>query len=309
MAADECEDGDFVDAILMQDLVAAGQEVLAVEELLSQVPLPDEIDLNLPEAEQDTSLFPEISTVGEEACGESSLASPAPRFGPIVSQSEISRRHEVSVPLNTRKNSNWALNVWNDWVDYRKKADPTDPPPYLLTMGVTELDKWLSRFVLEVRRKDGKFYPPNSLYQLCCGSLRRVNPSIDFFKGPEFASFCKTLDAEMKRSKSDPTVDIRPKRAEPISESEEEIQWMKALLGSHSPQVLVDTMVFMSGLYFALRSGDEHRNLSFSSVELVEREGSIPYLLYTESVSKNNPGGLKHRKVEPKQVKHYAACS
>ena len=37
MAADECEDGDFVDAILTQDLVAAGQEVLAVEELCGNV--------------------------------------------------------------------------------------------------------------------------------------------------------------------------------------------------------------------------------------------------------------------------------
>ena len=62
----------------------------------------------------------------------------------------------------------------------------------------------------------------------------------------------------------------------------------------------------MAGLYFALRSGGEHRNLHFSSVELVEKEGTIPYLVYTETVSKNHPGGLKHRKVEPKQVKHFA---
>jgi hypothetical protein len=46
----------------------------------------------------------------------------------------------------------------------------------------------------------------------------------------------------------------------------------------------------------------EHRNPCFSSVELVEKKGSIPYMIYTETVSKNNPGGLKHRKVEPKQV-------
>ena len=44
----------------------------------------------------------------------------------------------------------------------------------------------------------------------------------------------------------------------------------------------------------------------FSSVQLVEKPGCVPYLLYTESVSKNNPGGLKHRKVESKQVTHYA---
>ena len=73
-----------------------------------------------------------------------------------------------------------------------------------------------------------------------------------------------------------------------------------------SPQVLIDTMIFMAGLYFALRSGDEHRQLRFSSVELVEKPGCTPCLVYTESVSKNNPGGLKHRKVSVKKVSHSA---
>lgn len=82
--------------------------------------------------------------------------------------------------------------------------------------------------------------------------------------------------------------------------------WSKNLLGSHSPQSLVDTIVFMSGLYFVLRSSDEHRNLHFSSVKLFEKEGSIPYQVYTATASKNNAGGLKHREVEPKQVKHFA---
>ena len=99
---------------------------------------------------------------------------------------------------------------------------------------------------------------------------------------------------------------IGPKRAKPISESEEEMLWKKGILGSHSPQALVDTMVFMAGLYFALYSGDEHRRLTFSSVRLVEKPGCAPCLVYTETASKNNPGGLKHRKVENKQVTHYA---
>ena len=64
---------------------------------------------------------------------------------------------------------------------------------------VGELDYWLSRFILEVRRKDGNCYPSNTLHQLCYGILRflrEVKPSIDIFKNPEFASFHKTLDAE-----------------------------------------------------------------------------------------------------------------
>ena len=122
------------------------------------------------------------------------------------------------------------MNVWNEWAEYRKRQDPLNCPPYLLTMQRCELNDWLARFVLEVRRKDGKFYPPNTLHQLCCGVLRRlreVNPAI---QNPDFASFRKTLDGQMKRLKRLPGVETAPRKAEPISEIEEEILWEKGLL-------------------------------------------------------------------------------
>ena len=34
-------------------------------------------------------------------------------------------------------------------------------------------------------------------------------------------------------------------------------------------------------------------------------ETDLPYLIYTENMSKNNSGGLSHRKVEPKQIVHH----
>ena len=62
----------------------------------------------------------------------------------------------------------------------------------------------------------------------------------------------------------------------------------------------------MCGLYFALRIGQEHRNLQLRQLQLVEPAGGVPYIEYTENVSKNHPGGLKHREIEPKKVKHHA---
>ena len=60
----------------------------------------------------------------------------------------------------------------------------------------------------------------------------------------------------------------------------------------------------MHGVYFALRSGQEHRNLRFdpAQVELIESPGQRAYLRYTEDFSKNNPGDLKGRKYKPKVV-------
>jgi len=37
-----------------------------------------------------------------------------------------------------------------------------------------EFDFWLARFFVEVRRKDGKEYPPRTLYQLGCDILRKL---------------------------------------------------------------------------------------------------------------------------------------
>ena len=73
----------------------------------------------------------------------------------------------------------------------------------------------------------------------------------------------------------------------------------------HSPQALLDTMVFMCGLYFALRSGQEHRSLRMDQIRLVEPPGASAFLVYTENVSNNNPGELKHRKLSAKEVNHH----
>ena len=63
-------------------------------------------------------------------------------------------------------------------------------------------------------------------------------------------------------------------------------------------------MVFYNGINFALRSGDEHRQLRLNSsqIELVEKSGERPYLKYVEDISKNRPGGIKGRKIKPKVV-------
>ena len=61
----------------------------------------------------------------------------------------------------------------------------------------------------------------------------------------------------------------------------------------------------MCGLYFALRSGQEHRNLQNQQLQLQEMEDGQLSLMYREKISKNNTGGIKHRKLEPKVVTHY----
>ena len=97
------------------------------------------------------------------------------------------------------------------------------------------------------------------------------------------------------------------KKAEVIQVQQEDQLWSMGLLGDHNPQVLLDTLVYYIGLYFAIRGG-EHRKLRFrpSQLELVEHSDGNSCLIFTEFVSKTNQGGLLHRKKEPKKVVHHA---
>ena len=95
------------------------------------------------------------------------------------------------------------------------------------------------------------------------------------------------------------------KKAEVFPESEEGKLLDMGLLGDITPQTLLDIMVYMNGLYFALRSGVEHRQLRFDPPQIKLVENERPYLVYTEDLSKNNPGGIKGRKIKQKVVVHH----
>ena len=69
-------------------------------------------------------------------------------------------------------------------------------------MDNTSLQHWMSRFVLEVRKRDGTEYPPNTLYHIICGLQRYIRgsrPEVDFFQDRSFGGFRAVLDSEMKR--------------------------------------------------------------------------------------------------------------
>ena len=70
-------------------------------------------------------------------------------------------------------------------------------------LAVSEMDFWLSRFVLEVRKANGILIPPNSLYELVCGLQRYLREhgcaDIKLFENPSLCGFRSTLDGEMKR--------------------------------------------------------------------------------------------------------------
>ena len=231
------------------------------------------------------------------------------RFSTFVSDQELQEAKKCAVPKNTDKCTNWALNIWKEWSTHRQKqfSSHSQWPTHLMITQPIELDYWLSKFMLEARKANGDCYTPDTLYSICSGLLRYIRenrPEINIFKSSSFAGFQRTLDGEMKRLRST-GLGVKRKQAEPITIEEENLLWEKGLLGDTTPQVLLDTILFLCGIHYALRSGDEHRSLQISQLELISPSEGPARLVYTENSSKNNPGGLLHRKIQPKQVTCY----
>ena len=115
------------------------------------------------------------------------------------------------IPKKTQDQTKWSLTVWREWTEQRRgrlieKAELEYPlATNFGAMTPEERNFWLVKFVVEVRRVDGKEYPANILYQLCCGlacSLKSDCPTIKLFEDVLFTSFCETLDSRLKELKS-----------------------------------------------------------------------------------------------------------
>ena len=137
--------------------------------------------------------------------------------------------------------------------------------------------------------------------------LRDNRSGLNIFEDAEFAEFCGVLDGQLKALNRTGKY-IEKKKASVITIEMEETLWKNGLLGDHNPQVLLDTLVYLIVLNFALRSGEEHRRLRHkpSQINVINPEGEAPYIAYTEDISKTNQGGLKSRKIIPKSVIHHA---
>ena len=64
---------------------------------------------------------------------------------------------------------------------------------------------------------------------------------------------------------------------------------------------------FLNGLNFGLRGGEEQRRLRHEPAQITLHETSeVPLLKYTDDCSKTLQGGLKHTRLTPKVITHYA---
>ena len=87
------------------------------------------------------------------------------RFASLLSSSEIAQKCQPLVPKCTQQNTTWTVGLFNQWVQNRNEIATDKCPSDLLRIKYPTpvVDYWLSAFILEARRRDGEFYPGNTV--------------------------------------------------------------------------------------------------------------------------------------------------
>ena len=95
------------------------------------------------------------------------------RFNEPVTNDDLVAFKNVGDNTYTQRSTNWSMRLWSDWRNERNnRTDGVDFVSDLLDLNDESLNKYLSFIILEIRRVDGKPYPPNTLYSIVCGLLR-----------------------------------------------------------------------------------------------------------------------------------------
>ena len=234
------------------------------------------------------------------------------RFAHPLSSKQLENACSKYIPTNTRKNNAWACKVFDEWLVQRNgqvTSDKEKMPDVLRTVqAVPTIDHVLAAFVIESRRKDGNYYPPNSLKNILSALFRVMK---DTFGAGSIVTFMENKTQEKDYPKLHNAMDrhfrmlrekgvgVERKQAEFISPEDERVMWEKGVLGTDTPRALLQTVFFYNGKSFCLRGQQEHQTLRMS--QLVRAKDPDRYV-YLEFGSKNHSGGVLDKQFSGKKV-------
>lgn len=181
-----------------------------------------------------------------------------------LSDVELKNLKESAISVNTRNKAKWAMRLFESWQAERRIQKP------VLEMINKEFNDRLSSFVTELKTLKGTNYKPNTLYEIIVSiqhHLRTNDKFISLLDDADFSDLRVVLDAKMKEL-SKLGLGIIKNQALIITEEQENILWERNILGSANAQQLLDTMVYLVGLNFALQAAQESAHWRTFSIDL-----------------------------------------
>ena len=108
---------------------------------------------------------------------------PLERFAKPKTAEEVAQARKESIPQEIRADTEYCIKVWEDWKKSRNHDAKNELViDYIISMNRAILQTCLCHFILEVWKKCGSEYPPNSLHHICCGVMQYLRMNGFFFK-------------------------------------------------------------------------------------------------------------------------------
>ena len=171
-----------------------------------------------------------------------------------------------------------------------------------------ELNRYVSEFIVSVKRKDGQDYEPSSLRGLFSSFNRYLKErkySASIIEDTVFDQARKCLEARSKQLKKEGKGN-KPNAAEALTDVEENILYEKNLLGISNAEALLNTVWLFNSVHFGLRSCEEHRQMTWGDMQLHMEADGTEYLEYSEGQTKTR-AGAEPRNVRAVKTKAFAA--
>ena len=232
------------------------------------------------------------------------------RLAKPVSEVEIKAKIGNAVPKSTKYKEKWAVKLFESWREQKnvKLSNSTKRSSCglkiihncLEVISDEELNRTLALFVCGIRKTDGNKYPPNTIHGIAASTehfLKLKRKPVKLFIDDKFAHLRDVLDTTMKESASSGLEMARKQGV--VTLEEEEILRTKRALGDSNPQQLLNSLVYLFDIYFALIGGSEYQKLRAQNSQIFkgkDKRNGLQFLEYREDVSKTNAGGLKGRK-------------
>ena len=151
----------------------------------------------------------------------------------------------------------WAFQVFKAWQESCNEAIPC-----LLDMNYQQLNDWLSKFVCEARKQNGKPYSHATMYFILSGLVRYLRENDVFHysfldeEDTRFAGLHQVLRKRMNQPKEE-AVDVGTKTADPILAVDEDKLWDIRNFSNTDAETLQMGILYYVYKFFNVR-GNEH---------------------------------------------------
>ena len=177
----------------------------------------------------------------------------ASRFADINSVEQFIEEQENE---NTREKTQQNVALLEEFLTLRNESRPIEE------ISSKELNAYIAEFIITVRKKDSnEGYEPSSLRSLMASFeryLKKKNYGFSIMKDVEFEQARKALQSKQKDLKKKGKGN-KPNASVALTEEEIKLLYDKELLGTSTPEALLNTIWLNNTIHFSLRGCKEHQ--------------------------------------------------